>query len=86
MKRGTPRSSTAVKMWCDDEARMKTILNLNNASNICTMYQISNIHHYLQVERSSERRRKVDDDKEKAISVGKKSISKRLDEEVDTYL
>jgi hypothetical protein len=54
MKRGIPRSSTAVKMWCDDEARTKTILNLNNASNICTMYQISNIHHYLQVEKLRE--------------------------------
>jgi hypothetical protein len=28
-------------MWHDDGSRAKTASNLNNASNICTMYQIS---------------------------------------------
>jgi hypothetical protein len=35
-------------------SRAKPTSNLNNASNICTMHQISNMHHYLQVEKLRE--------------------------------
>jgi hypothetical protein len=31
-------------------SRAKTASYLNNASNICTMHQTTNMHHYLQVE------------------------------------
>jgi hypothetical protein len=34
----------------------KPTSNLNNASNIYTMHQISNMHHYLQVEELKEAR------------------------------
>jgi hypothetical protein len=35
-------------------SRAKPASNLNSASNNCTMHQISNMHHYLQVEELEE--------------------------------
>jgi hypothetical protein len=35
-------------------SREKPASNLNNASNICTMHQINNMHHYLRVEELEE--------------------------------
>jgi hypothetical protein len=49
MKNDTPRSSATVKMWHDDGSGAKTV-SMNNTSNICTMHQISNMHHYLQIQ------------------------------------
>jgi hypothetical protein len=53
MKNDTPRSSTTAKMWHDDGSGAKTV-SMNNTSNICIMHQISNMHHYLQVQKLGE--------------------------------
>jgi hypothetical protein len=50
MKKDASRSSTMAKKWHNDGVWGKPTSNLNNASNICTMHWISNIHHYLQDE------------------------------------
>jgi hypothetical protein len=43
-------------MWHDDGSEAKPTSNLNNASNICTMTQISNMHHFLMLEEFGEAR------------------------------